>query len=689
MTSFALSVLLTAALNTQVTPVDSVNDTIKQHPIKEVTVFSIANNNLSLPYVAVDKKELEAHDFKTPADALQNETGIALYRDGSWGTSVNVRGMSEQRLLFLLDEDRLQSATDIAGVLSTVDMNSLEKIEVIKGAGSVLYGTGAMGGIVNFVSERPGYSDFLNVSGKVSSGYHSGNKMSANAVNVNFTNKDFYIALNGSYRTAQNTMTPKGILPNSQFNDASWGLKGGVKYGDSQEFLVTYNHFEAWNVGIPGNSAFPSAATVRYTSIKRNQLSGEYIFSDISDFIKELKIRAYTQNISRDVENKPNATTFILPASLNRTSGVKATANLYFNDYNTMTIGAETWLRDSETGRMKIVEAVDTTVIGEIPTPKAKMWDVGVFALYKKVLDPRHLNLNAGVRLDYIRTANDTAFNRIFQYKIVDGVKNDIAFSKNVIFDAAANNNLAYSAHIDLEYIPVTQHKFVVSLANAYRVPSIEERFKYIDLGSIKKYGNPDLKSENGFFSNFSYVFTQKKISIKVDLFANYLFNMIAEVKKSSLSPDFVNKNIDEAFFAGAEIQLDWLISRNFKLNTNASYVYTKNITSGTYLPQIPPAHGMLALNYRLDHKFETALTTLWAAAQNQVASGETTTAGHVIFNYDIHSTPIKLKKSYLQLFGGVDNILDKAYKNHLFSTRGLDYYEPGRNIFVKLKWGW
>lgn len=688
MTSFALSLLFTAALNTPTAPADSLTDSIKQHPIKEVTVFSIANNNLSLPYIAVDKNKLEAHDFKTPADALQNETGIALYRDGSWGTSVNVRGMSEQRLLFLLDEDRIQSATDIAGVLSTVDMNSLEKIEVVKGAASVLYGTGAMGGIVNFVSERPGYSDFLNVSGKVSSGYHSGNKMSANAVNVNFTNKDFYIALNGSYRTAQNTMTPKGILPNSQFNDASWGLKGGVKYGDNQEFLVTYNHFEAWNVGIPGNSAFKPTHTVRYTAIKRNQLSGEYIFSDITDFIKELKIRAYTQNISRDVENKPNATTYILPASLNRTSGVKATSNLYFNDYNTMTVGAETWLRDSETGRMRIFEAADTTVFGEIPTPKAKMWDVGIFALYKKVLDPRHLNLNAGVRLDYIRTANDTAFKTIYKYTIVNGERVNAIPNKDFNFAAGINNNLAYSAHIDLEYIPVTQHKFVISLANAYRVPSIEERFKYIDFEGIHK-GNPNLKSENGFFSNFSYVFAQKKISVKVDLFANYLFNMIAEVKKSSISTEYVNQNIDQAFFAGAEVQLDWLISRNFKLNTNASYVYTKNVTSGTYLPQIPPAHGMLALNYRLDHKFETALTTLWAAAQNQVATGETATAGHVIFNYDIHSTPIKLKRSYLQLFGGVDNILGKAYKNHLFSTRGLDFYEPGRNIFVKLKWGW
>jgi len=102
---------------------------------------------------------------------------------------MNVRGMSEQRLLFLLDHDRIQSATDIAGVLSTVDMNGLEKIEVIKGAGSVLYGTGAMGGVVNFVSERPGYSNIFKTSGKVSSGFHTVNEMWTNAGNINFMDK--------------------------------------------------------------------------------------------------------------------------------------------------------------------------------------------------------------------------------------------------------------------------------------------------------------------------------------------------------------------------------------------------------------------------------------------------------------------------------------------------------------------
>jgi outer membrane receptor protein involved in Fe transport len=210
--------------------------------------------------------------------------------------------MSEQRLLFLHDGDRMLSATDISGVLSTVDMESLERIEVIKGAGSVMYGTGAMGGVVSFIPQRPGYGSGIN--GKASSGFHTANSLWANAANLNFSADNLYIALNGSYRTAQNMQTPAGKILNSQFNDASWSIKGVMKYGENQELFVNYNHFEAWNVGIPGSSSFPATATARYSAIRRNQLSGEYIFSDLSYTLRELRFKAYTQNISRDVEAK-------------------------------------------------------------------------------------------------------------------------------------------------------------------------------------------------------------------------------------------------------------------------------------------------------------------------------------------------------------------------------------------------
>jgi len=686
MTFLTLSLLIGSSyLSTPKLP-EQTTDSVK---LNELTVFSFATNHLSLPYVSTDKKTIEMNDFVTPADALHNQTGLWVSRDGTWATSLNVRGMSEQRLLFLSDEDRIQSATDIAGVLSTVDMNSLEKIEVVKGASSVLYGTGAMGGIVNFISERPGYSNQFKTSGKVSSGYHTVNKLQTNAATVNFMDKIWYISVNGSYRTAENTNTPEGKLLNSQFNDASWGLKGGMKYGDKQELLVSYNHFQAWNVGIPGSNSFPATATARYSAIKRNQLNAEYIFTDISTLVKELRIKAYTQNISRDVELKPNAANLTLPASLNTTSGIKATSNLYFNNYNTVTLGVEGWLRDSETGRMKINMGADTTVIGEIPTPASQMMDVGVFALYKKVIDPRYLQLNAGFRLDYVRTENDTAFNRIFNYKIIDGVKVDVPFAKNILFYPGVNHNISYSAHVDMEYSPAKNQKIILSLANAYRVASIEERFKYIDLGNGIHKGNPNLKSEQGWFSNLRYTFAKKRMLIKADLFANYLFDLIAEERSTATSNVYEYKNIDQALFAGAEIEFNAVVTNRLRFSTNASYVYTRDVKADTSLPMIPPAHGMTSLSYMAGNVLETSLQMEWAATQHELAANETATQGYVIFNYRINSIPVYVKNIYLQAFAGVDNILDKAYKNHLFNNRGLNFYEPGRNVFIKLKLGW
>ena len=128
-------------------------DSIKSKEISEITIFGGFPKMLALPMVVVDAASLQSASICTPADILQRETGISLSRDGIWATSVNLRGFSEQRLLLMVDGDRIQTATDIAGTLSTIDVNSLNKIEVIKGASSVLYGTGAMGGVVNFVSD--------------------------------------------------------------------------------------------------------------------------------------------------------------------------------------------------------------------------------------------------------------------------------------------------------------------------------------------------------------------------------------------------------------------------------------------------------------------------------------------------------------------------------------------------------
>jgi len=669
------------------------NDSIVFKDISEINIQGVKNNKLNFPYFEITDDEIITNNFLTAADALTHSPGVALIRDGIWATTINVRGLSESKLLFLVDGDRMQTATDIAGSLSTVDINSIEKIELVKGSGSVVYGTGAMGGIVNFISKRPDYSSELHVDGNIISGFNSVNKLWSNNLNVNIENDEWYLALNGSYRTASNTMTPAGILSNSQFNDASWGVRGGIKKTEDQEILFDYSHFEAWNVGLPGGTAFPPSAVVRYLGFKRNHFSGEYLLSDISHTIKKLSLKAYTQNIKRDVENIVNTTKAIFPGSYNSTSGFKAVADLYFNDYETMIVGVEGWYRDQQTYRINITSSsTDTIITKEQPTPKADMLDIGAFVQHKWVIEPEKWTVNTGIRLDFINANNDTAFKEIDKYKYVNGVKTQLTPNKQILFSKGTNNQLAYSAHMDVEYKPVMRNKFILSLSNAYRVASMEERFKFIDQSGTPKVGNPNLKPEKGLFANLSYEYIGRRVFFKTDVFSNYLFDLIAE-KPDTITrmftmptPVLLSSNIDKAFFTGGEIELRWLITQKLGFESHASYVYAIDLSTNKHLPLIPPLRGVSTINYQLHKAISTYVEMDWDYETRDINGVWKNPELDMIFNLGFYTETFSISSLKIQFAGGIKNILNTAHQEPLSTFRGINRLEPGRNFFIKTK---
>jgi hemoglobin/transferrin/lactoferrin receptor protein len=670
-------------------------DTTHYKTIDEINVYSITSPKISTPYIEVTKSEIENTSVNTPADIISQKTGMALMRDGSWATSLNIRGMGEQRYMMMVDGDRLQSSTDVAGTLSTISLGNLEKIEVIKGAGSVLFGSGAVGGVVNFVNARPNYSDSLQISGKLNSAFSSVNTLFTENASLSVTNKNWYLQASGSYRNAKNTNTPAGIIPNSQFNDAAWAINGGIRNNDNHEFIVGYNEFIGWDAGIPGGSVFPKTATVLYKNIRRRQMSGEYIITDLTDVLTRLSLKGYTQNIARNVENTVNPTRIILPSSYNVTSGVKATADFDFNDYNKLTIGVESWVRRIETLRINILYGADTTVYGDQPTPMAKVVNTGAFALYKKIIDPKYLTINFGARMDYYESSNDSLFKEVFRYVITDGIRTN-NYSGRILRTAPMKKpDFSYAAHIDLEYFPAKRNKLTLSLSTAYRIATIDERFKYIDVGGTPRIGNPNLKPEKGGFSNLNYIYTGQKFQFKADVFANYMFDLIAETS-GTYTPisgmpfnALISNNINKALFLGAELEFKWIATSHLIVEGNASFVQAKNMSTKAYLTQIPPIHGLVKVNYRINKIGFAGLMAKLNANQFQAATTETKTPGSIILNLDLQSNYLKMGNTNLKAIAGVDNILNKQYKNHLFSTRGLDFYEPGRNIYAKLCWNW
>ncbi len=662
--------------------------------LSEITVSGILNTKLNLPVQTVTAGEIEARALVSAGDVLHQLPGVVLTRDGTWATSINLRGMPESKLLFLVDGDRIQTATDIAGALSVVDLSSVERIELVKGAGSVLFGTGALGGVVNYVMKRPSYSKDRKITGRVGTGLQSVNTLWHSNAAVSVAENNWYLQLDGSYRTAQNYKTPEGVMPNSQFNDAGFGLRGGMQYGDDQELLVSYQHYEAWNAGLPGGSAFPATAEVRYLGFARNQLSGEYIFTDLSDVLRDLRFKAYTQNVSREVENIVNPKLAIFPGSMNVTSGLRSSADLYFNDYHTLTIGAEGWQRKQTTSRVRISTVNDTIFTGEQPTPYATMTDAGVFGQYRWVVDPNRWSINTGLRADYIRTMNDTAFKEVYSYKLSRGERTTLPHNAAVLFYDRTTHELAYAAHIDVEYQPARMHRLVLSLANAYRAASMEERFKYIDQQGILRVGNPNLKPEQGLFANLGYTLASPRFFLKTDVFTNYLFDMIAEEQGRYTTiggqsvPAWVNKNIEEALYYGAELEMKWLFAHGFDLETNVSYVYGVNRTTGVTMPWLPPLNGMVTLKYHWLKRLTTSLMLEWEY-QTDEPLPPVERHSYAVLNWLFDTAPRAIGKLDVRFAGGVRNILDTSYTAWFTTLRGINRLEPGRNFYVKTTVSW
>ncbi len=111
-----------------------------------------------------------------------------------------------------------------------------------------------------------------------------------------------------------------------------------------------------------------------------------------------------------------------------------------------------------------------------------------------------------------------------------------------------------------------------------------------------------------------------------------------------------------------------------------------EDILNNSDLPLIPPMNGRLGLRYNFPKYLGFDMVAIGFADQNKVADGESQTKGYARFDFLIHSALINLDFAKLQFFGGVENIGDRAYTNHLATNRGAISIEPGRNFYIKLK---
>jgi hemoglobin/transferrin/lactoferrin receptor protein len=680
-------------------------------PLAQITVSSLRRDKpflqIALPMSVISSREIDRTNANTASDLLRHEPGVSLARDGIWATSISIRGMSDQRIITLVDGNRLETATDIAAGLSLIDMSDVERIELIKGAGSTLYGSGGLGGVLNVITKDGYFSEGSYVSGSASPGYQAVNHQLNQSLQLRTGSAKWYLKLGGMIRSAGNTMSPAGELPNSQFRDQNFSATIGIKLSDKRDFKINYQEFIARNVGISGGRAFSDSAIATYPIEERQMGSVNYTLHDISDHLEKLSFRYYIQYILRDVDLRPfpSQNTVINPIGKHLTNGFQIQSDWKFGADHHFIAGLDMWQRFLQTSRetttIKPVKDIsgnitryDTTIKGDIPIPNSYFTDMGFYVQDEFPLLAGKLNFTLGARADFIKVSNEEAIDPL--YFIVNGVLNDKPANQRITFAKGLFSDVSGSGNFGIQYSFGSGIKLALNLARSFRAPSLEERFKYIVLGSTIHLGDPNLKAEDGYYADLGLQGINENFNASIDFFVNRMNNLIVEkpgkfiyslsTTPSSLDtlPALINANINKSLLYGLDLRIESHFS-NVLVYMKSSFVRGLDLTGNSNLPSIAPLSCEIGLNYNLPGKFGMTTSAFGAIKQEKAASNETMPPGFMVINLQANSAFINLKYVRLQFFAGIDNLLNHDYVYFLSTNRGAVLSEPGRNLYIRM----
>jgi hemoglobin/transferrin/lactoferrin receptor protein len=654
------------------------------------------------------------------SEVLDYIPGVTKGGDGIWASTVQIRGFGEDRYVSLVDGNRIETASDLAGALSTFDMGDVEKVEVIKGGISSLYGSGALGGAINVISKQAEYSSQPYFRGSTSLDYHSVNRLWAPRLTLYSGSKNWKAKVHFGYRDALDARSPDGPIVNSRFSD--WNFSGRIAFRpfSRHELSVDYQKYNG-NAGIPGGDVFPVNATASYLDFDRDLVAVEYKVENPLPAMKNIRAKYYRQEIFRNVEMQPNVppkTTNgnrvtllrLNPTARHLTDGVLIEGNWNIGSRHELIVGWDIWQRRLESRRTRqmlqekldddgnVVKELDLTK-GETPIPDSRFKSNGIFFQYDLEMHSKW-NLTTGARMDWITLSNEES--RDPEYVFQDGNLLSEPPGQIVVYPETSATDNTWALHTGILHRLSEDISLTASFGRSYRAPSLEERYKYINLGHTVELGNPDLVPEKGNFINAGIKLKSAKIQVTGDLFVNTLENMIAMAPTDSVSFMISNdtsyspkvfarryKNIDDALLSGFEMGIDWWLYPAGVIYGQLSFVRGIDRSSGGNLPQIAPLNGIIGLRQKVPAVGVFEFRARYFGAQNHVAEGEVISDSYLLLDAFVESVPLRVKWLQFRLSVGIENLANTRYRNHIITNRGNWNLEPGRNIRARLSIMW
>ncbi|MBN2302664.1 MAG: TonB-dependent receptor, partial [Lentisphaerae bacterium] len=504
------------------------------------------------------------------ADMAWQIPGVSRHGDGAWGADINIRGLSRDSVIMAIDGVRVNTATDINARFGMVDPLDINRVEILKGPISSLYGSGSVGGIVNIVTKGaefvPDQEQHFGLSGT----YRNNPSGFGTIGFAQLSSARHYVYASQTFRDYESYTDGAGEeVCNSQYRDAQTKFRAGWLAGEIYKAELNFQHFDGREIGIPGSGTapLPSGADVTYPITQRGLLSVVQTLSPKSGVWKNSILNTYYQYIDRRVriDNFPaiSQVKAIYPRADHRTWGAKL-LNSFVPDNHKILFGLDVWERLLR-GSYRYRIMANGGKVEDQPLPNANYLSAGLFAEEDWSIS-RGIIVNAGGRVDAVRVENDST---------------DHWDSMNV-------SEGCWNMHAGATVWLSDEWRLKAVAASAYRAATLEERYQYLELGGgVTKWGDPDLEPERSLFFECGTDWIGDGLTVELSGYCNELSDMIGE--KIVDSSTIVNANVDSARICGAEIAYNWHVFQKINAHGNIAYITGTDLKTDESLPGIAP----------------------------------------------------------------------------------------------------
>lgn len=619
------------------------------------------------------------------ADALERLPGVNRSGDSPWGQDISIRGLSGPSVILLIDGKRLHTATDINARLGFLNPADIERVEVLKGPVSALYGSGSIGGVVNIITRKPDFTDAAEAHGKIAAsgatnpsggGIYGAFSLSgpAAAAFVSGAFRDYGDLYGGD----------KDRMENSSFMDRQGRASLGLRPWRPLTLRLEAMRSTGSDIGLPGGPAsMPPRATVTYTHPEFTLFGLDADLELDGPYLKNLEGDLYyTKNKRRVLVSeavRPAGGAWPIearPAADHETWGGKLQSRSEFGGH-TLSAGLDFWLWRVESERYRRIQLPAPNnqyrELYDSPIPDARQLSLGLFAEDNWKLN-QSFTLNLGARLDRLNTRAESMV-------VITPNPNALIYQNSrEIYGKSNENDWGWHGHAGLTWNMSSSWSQSLLLSSGYRAADIMERFKYISLGGIDIYGNPELKPERSWHAEYGLRFDGELVNAELRLFADIIGNYIAE--KASGPTQRRLENVAAARIYGAELEARWQCTQYLALLGNMTWLYGEDRENKEPLPGVAPLSGLAGLEITPGYGFRARLDGRFIARQSRAPKGVAHTPGAATLNASLgYAFEAAGFAHDISLAG--DNLLDASYHNYLAHERGQTLWEPGIAVRV------